>query len=501
MLIFVRFLKINPGDTLNKNILRRGRLSNITEKKVMEYTTSLSFDRDIFESDILCDIAHTKMLMEKKIIPEEDARKIIEELIKILKEGIDALDLDPSLEDIHMVIENELIRRLGEDVAGKMHTGRSRNDQVATDIRLTLREKILLILKKLINLEKTLLSMAGKHVETLFVGYTHLQHAQPTTYGHHLLSYVSMLERDIHRLLDAYKRINISPLGCGAMATTGFNIDRKRTMELLGFDGLIENSMDGVSTRDFILEVMADLSILGTNLSKICEELILFSTYEFGVIELSDTYTSTSSIMPQKKNPDVAEIARAKLSTLNGNLVTVLTILKALPNTYNRDLQEVTPHLWNSVYTTLDTIEMVEEMIKTLKVNKNRMKELAEGNYSTATELADVLVRECNISFRTAHGIVGEAVRKSIEEKIDLAEAVEDVLRGYNLKLEREKIEKALDPMENVKVRKVIGGPAPEEVRRAIRSYYSRMEDYEKNVESKIEKIREVKDKLLKLNS
>ena len=487
------------GDNLSKNILRRGRLSNIPEEKVMEYTTSLPFDREIFESDILCDIAHTRMLMERKIIPEEDAKKIIEELIKILNEGIDALDLDPSLEDIHMVIENELIRRLGEDVAGKMHTGRSRNDQVATDIRMALREKVLLILEKLINLEKTLLSMAEEHIETLFVGYTHLQHAQPTTYGHHLLSYVSMLERDIQRLLDAYKRINISPLGCGAMATTGFNIDRRRTMELLGFEDIIENSMDGVSTRDFILETMADLSILGTNLSKICEELILFSTYEFGVIELSDTYTSTSSIMPQKKNPDVAEIARAKLSTLNGNLITVLTILKALPNTYNRDLQEVTPHLWNSVYTILDTLEMVEGMVKTLKVNRERMRELVEGNYSTATELADTLVRECNISFRSAHGIVGEAVRRSIEEGRDLVDVIEEVLSKYNLKLDREKIERALDPMENVKVRKVIGGPAPEEVRRAIRSYYDRIEGYERDVNSKMERVRNVKKRLLKL--
>ena len=270
-------------------------------------------------------------------------------------------------------------------------------------------------------------------------------------------------------------------------------------MELLGFEDLIENSMDGVSTRDFILEVMADLSILGTNLSKICEELILFSTYEFGVIELSDTYTSTSSIMPQKKNPDVAEIARAKLSTLNGNLITVLTILKALPNTYNRDLQEITPHLWSSVYTILDTLEMVEGMVKTLKVNKDRMKELAEGNYSTATELADTLVRECNISFRTAHGIVGEAVRRSVEEGRDLLEVVEEVLKRYNLNLEREKIEKALDPMENVKVRRVIGGPAPQEVRRAIRSYYSRIEDYKRDVEGKMERIKKVKERLLKI--
>ena len=463
----------------------------------MKYTTSLDYDKEIFESDILCSIAHTKMLIERGIIPEEEGKKIIEELKKILEEGIEALDLDPSLEDIHMVIERELIGRLGEDVAGKMHTGRSRNDQVATDIRIALREKVLLILKKLIDLEKTLLSLAEDHRETLFVGYTHLQHAQPTTYGHHLLSYVSMLERDIQRLLEGYKRINISPLGCGAMATTGFNIDRERTMELLGFEGLIENSMDGVSTRDFILETMAALSILGTNLSKICEELILFSTYEFRVVELSDVYTSTSSIMPQKKNPDVAEIARAKLSTLNGNLITVLTILKALPNTYNRDLQEVTPYLWQSVYTVLDTLDMIEGMIKTLKINMERMRELVGSNYSTATELADTLVRECNISFRSAHGIVGEAVRRAIEEGKDLADVIEEILERYNLKLEREKIERALDPMENVKVRKVIGGPAPEEVRRAIRSFYTRVEDYEKDVENKLKKIKDVKKRLL----
>ncbi|HIP84831.1 MAG TPA: argininosuccinate lyase [Methanothermococcus okinawensis] len=463
----------------------------------MKYTTSLDYDKEIFESDILCSIAHTKMLIERGIIPEEEGKKIIEELKKILEEGIEALDLDPSLEDIHMVIERELIGRLGEDVAGKMHTGRSRNDQVATDIRIALREKVLLILKKLIDLEKTLLSLAEYHRETLFVGYTHLQHAQPTTYGHHLLSYVSMLERDIQRLLEGYKRINISPLGCGAMATTGFNIDRERTMELLGFEGLIENSMDGVSTRDFILETMAALSILGTNLSKICEELILFSTYEFRVVELSDVYTSTSSIMPQKKNPDVAEIARAKLSTLNGNLITVLTILKALPNTYNRDLQEVTPYLWQSVYTVLDTLDMIEGMIKTLKINMERMRELVGSNYSTATELADTLVRECNISFRSAHGIVGEAVRRAIEEGKDLADVIEEILERYNLKLEREKIERALDPMENVKVRKVIGGPAPEEVRRAIRSFYTRVEDYEKDVENKLKKIKDVKKRLL----
>ncbi|AEF96657.1 argininosuccinate lyase [Methanotorris igneus] len=479
------------------NILRRGRLGNSVKNDVAKYTTSLDFDREIFEADILCDIAHVIMLMENNIISKEDAKKIIEGLKEIYKKGMENLNLDPSLDDIHMVIESELIKKLGEDVAGRMHTGRSRNDEVATDLRMALREKVLLILKMLINLEKDLLNMAKEHKETLMVGYTHLQHAQPTTFAHHLLSYVSAIERDILRLLDTYKRINISPLGSGAMATTGFDIDRERTKELLGFDGIIENSMDAVSARDFIAETMANLSILGTNLSKICEELILFSTYEFGIVEIANEYTSTSSIMPQKKNPDVAEIARAKLSTLNGNLISVLTILKALPNTYNRDLQEISPHLWKSVYTTIDTIKMIHGMLKTLKVNADRMRELANANYSTATELADTLVRECNIPFRTAHGIVGEVVRRAIEEKKDMIKVIYEVLEKYNLKIDEEKIKKALDPYENVKMRDVVGGPAPKEVERAIKSFKERINKYEKEVDEKIEKINKVKENLL----
>ena len=479
------------------NILRRGRLGNSIKEDVAKYTTSLEFDKEIFEADILCDIAHVIMLYEQGIIKKEDSKKIIEGLKEIYKKGMENLILDPSLDDIHMVIESELIKKLGEDVAGRMHTGRSRNDEVATDLRMALREKVLLILKDLINLEKDLIEMAKEHKETLMIGYTHLQHAQPTTFAHHLLSYVSAIERDILRLLDTYKRINISPLGSGAMATTGFDINRERTKELLGFDGIIENSMDAVSARDFIAETMANLSILGTNLSKICEELILFSTYEFGMVEIANEYTSTSSIMPQKKNPDVAEIARAKLSTLNGNLISVLTILKALPNTYNRDLQEISPHLWKSVYTTIDTIKMIHGMLKTLKVNADRMKELANANYSNATELADTLVRECNIPFRTAHGIVGEVVRRSIEEKKDMINVIYEVLEKYNLKIDEEKIRKALDPYENVKMRDVIGGPAPKEVERAIKSFEERLSKYEKDVDEKIEKINKVKENLL----
>ncbi|WP_423793162.1 argininosuccinate lyase [Methanocaldococcus indicus] len=481
------------------NILRRGRLKNIRED-VAKYTTSLEFDKEIFEADILCDIAHVIMLYEQGIIKKEHAKKIIDGLREIYKKGMENLNLDPSLDDIHMVIESELINMLGEDVAGRLHTGRSRNDQVATDLRLALRERILEILELLVDMLKDILELAKEHKETITVGYTHLQHAQPTTYAHHLLSYFSSLERDIQRLLDCYKRINISPLGSGALATTGFNISRERTKKLLGFDALIENSMDAVSTRDFILETLSNLSILGTNLSKICEELVLFSTYEFNTLEIDDAFCSTSSIMPQKKNPDVAEIARAKLSKLNGNLISALTILKALPNTYNRDLQEISPILWDSINIVRDTIKMVNGMLKTIKVNKDRMLELANANYSTATELADTLVRELDIPFRKAHGIVGEAVRKSLEKKRDLEEVVVEVLEKYNLKIDKEKIKKALNPYENVKMRKVIGGPSPEEVEKRIKIFSERVNNYDDIIKNKLEKINEVKNNLINFN-
>jgi len=480
------------------NILRRGRLGSNVKEDVMKFTTSLEFDKEIFESDILCDIAHTTMLVEQNVISEENGKKIIAELKKIAETGMETLNLDPSLDDIHMVIESELIKELGEDVAGRMHTGRSRNDEVATDLRLSLRKKVLEIITHLITMEKNMLRVSNEHKETLTVGYTHLQQAQPVTFGHHILSHVSAIERDISRFFDTYNRINISPLGCGAMATTGFNLNRKRTQELLGFYSLIENSMDGVSSRDFIVETMANISMLGTNLSKICEELVVFSSAEFNTIEIANEYTSTSSIMPQKKNPDVAEITRAKLSTLNGELVTVLTIMKALPNTYNRDLQEISPHLWKSVYTLIDSIQMVDGMISTVKVNKERMKENAEKNYSTATEVADTLVRECGIAFRMAHGIVGELVKRSIEEKIEIKEIISEVLEKNNLSLSQEKIDTALDPFENVKLRNVIGGPAPEEVERAISSFNEKISMHNEKLAEKVAEIDSVRENLLK---
>ncbi|MBQ9025227.1 MAG: argininosuccinate lyase, partial [Methanobrevibacter sp.] len=309
------------------------------------------------------------------------------------------------------------------------------------------------------------------HLHDVFIGFTHLQHAQPITIAHHLMAHVQALKRDYERLEDTYKRVNLNPLGSAAMATTSFPINRELTTKLLGFDSYLENSMDGVSARDFIAETVFDLTALCTTLSKICEELILWSTYEFGVIEMADEYSSTSSIMPQKKNPDVAELARGKSTIVNGELVTILTILKAIPYTYNRDLQEITPHLWNALKVTEDTLSIVTRMLLSVEFNTERCAELAGRNFATATDLADIMVREKQIPFRTAHKIVGrivnEATAKNMAEKDITSEFIDEIAvdLGFDkLELADELIQNALNPAENVKIRRVLGGPAPEMV-------------------------------------
>jgi argininosuccinate lyase len=361
------------------------------------------------------------------------------------------------------------------EVAGFMHTGKSRNDQVATDLRLVLKEELRDIYLDLLNFISTLLDLADAHTETIMVGYTHLQHAQPTTFAHHLLSYAYALKRDYDRIKDAYKRVDMSPLGSAALTTTSFAIHRKRTAELLGFSSIVENSIDGVSSRDFMLETVSSLSILCTTLSKICEELIIWSTYEFGLVEIAGEYSSTSSIMPQKKNPDVAEIARAKCARVFGELVAILTMLKSLPQSYNRDLQEVTPHLWNAVDNSHALLNIIADMLSTTKFNKERGVELAEANFSTATELADLMVREKKLPFRVAHQIVGRTVGKAIEEGLmpsditpEYIDAVANELTGEKLKLDSELVKNALDPQQVIRNRKIIGGPAPEMVKEAI---------------------------------
>ncbi len=438
------------------------------------FTSSLEFDKRIFEADIKLNTAHTTMLAKQGIIPSEIADKILKALNELKNEGIGALDLDPSVEDIHMAVENYVTSKIGE-VAGFMHTAKSRNDQVATDLRLVLKEEIKEIGLNILEFIEEILNMAGEHKKTIFVGYTHLQHAQPTTFAHHLLAYANALRRDYERLMDAYKRVDMNPLGSAALTTTSFPIDREMTTELLGFSRIMENSIDGVSSRDFIAETVFSLSMLASTMSKICEELILWSTFEFGVVEISYAYSSTSSIMPQKKNPDVAEIARGKSAILTGELMTILTILKALPYSYNRDLQEITPHLWNSVDNAKEMLSMVHGMLATIEINEERAALLAKSNFATATELADILVREKNMPFRTAHKIVGRMVTEALENKVSLddidSKFLDNVLHevmGKSLDLDDESIRKALDPYENIKSRTVIGGSSPEAVEKVI---------------------------------
>ncbi len=454
--------------------LRAGRFDGQMTDDAAKFSSSIEFDKRLFEADIKCNRAHTTMLIEQNIIPKESGNKILKTLDKLEKEGINALNLNPSFEDIHMALEDYVTHEIGSE-AGFMHTGKSRNDQVATDLRLTLKEDILSTIENLKDFIKTITEMAKEHTHTLFIAYTHLQHAQPTTFGHHLMAYANELRRDCERLQDTYKRVDMNPLGSAALTTTGFPINRERTTELLGFSKVMDNSIDGVSSRDFAAEVAFDYSMLSSSLGKISEEIVIWSSYEFGMVECSNQYSSTSSIMPQKKNPDIAELARGKSTIAYGELMTILAMIKGIPHSYNRDLQEVGPHLWNAIDNTNDILKIVHGMLSTLTIKKDRTEKLAGANFATATELADMMVREKQLPFRTAHKIVGRIVSDAIEEGIttkdidnDYVNKVAIEVTGESLDLGEDLVRQALDPLLNVKSRTVKGGCAPEAVIESI---------------------------------
>jgi len=431
------------------------------------YLSSLEADRRIFLADLLVDRAHLVMLREQGHISGEVCSRIIAVIDELQSAAAPAL---AGGEDIHEAIEAYILSRVGPE-GGRMHTGRSRNDEVATCIRLALRSEMLALQGEQISLIETLVRLAERHKESLMPGFTHTQHAQPTTLAHHLLAHADAALRDLSRLEDAYGRINMSPLGAAAFASTGFKIDRMRTCRLLGFDGLVENSMDAVSSRDFILESLSAMSVLMVNASRLAEELILWSTSEFGYVELDNIYASTSSIMPQKKNPDTVELARGKAGSVLGSLVSALSICKALPLSYNRDLQEVTPHLWRAVDWTRSTVRILEGSLHSARFNLERMQACSAAGFSTATELADSLVRITGMPFRTAHSIVGRIASEG--SSVGMAELDEAALqiagysassRGYT----QADLARALDPRSNVAVRSNTGGPAPAETGRMI---------------------------------
>ena len=451
-----------------------GRFSKSTDKSVDDFNSSIRFDQRMYRQDITGSIAHAKMLGRQGIIDKGESDLIVKTLGEILDDIENGkVEFLIDAEDIHMNVETILISRIG-DTGKRLHTGRSRNDQVALDVRMYLRDEAEELGEMLDSLLETILSVAEENVETIMPGYTHLQKAQPITLAHHFMAYYEMFKRDRERLLDWRKRVNIMPLGSGALAGTTYPLDREFVAKELGFDSVTKNSLDGVSDRDFVCEMAFVLSMIMMHLSRFSEEIILWSSNEFGFVDLDDAYSTGSSIMPQKKNPDVAELARGKTSIATGELITILTILKAIPYTYNRDLQEITPHLWNAVNVTGETLSIVTKMMLSVEFNVDRCAELAGKNFATATDLADIMVREKQIPFRTAHKIVGrivnEATASNMAEEDITSQFIDEIAvdLGFDkLSLDDELIQNALNPRENVKIRRVVGGPAPEMVEMA----------------------------------
>jgi argininosuccinate lyase len=456
---------------MKEDRIRRGRLGKERGRGVSHFLSSMEADRWIAEADVLVDMAHLLMLRRQKIVSGEHARAIMEILLGLADRGLPEEVFDDRFEDVHAGIEAYLIDRLGEDAGGRIHTGRSRNDEVAACIRIRAREEVVRLMGGVNRLREVIITLAGEHTGTVMPGFTHLQHAQPTTLAHHLLAYEAAFSRDFARLGSAFTRVNRSPLGAAAFASTGFPIDRGYTAGLLGFDGIMENSMDAVSSRDVLLEVLSASTILSTTASRLSADLILWASPLAGFVTLADEYCSTSSIMPQKKNPDTLEILRAKSGTAAGSLAAALAITKGLPMSYNRDLQEATPHLWQGISAAGEGIPILAEALASATFHPDRMEEEAGRGFSTATGLADLLVQDLGLPFRTAHTIVGRAVKAG---RLDLATLEREGKKAFGISLSakgltREKVEEALDVRSQVDARRAPGGPAPAAVKKAIR--------------------------------
>ncbi|MCO1334856.1 argininosuccinate lyase [Microbulbifer sp. OS29] len=442
-----------------------GRFSEATDAFVERFTASVAFDQRMALEDIQGSLAHAQMLSEVGVLSDGEYRQIAGGLQDIAEE-IQAGEFPWSvqLEDVHMNIEARLTQRIGA-TGKKLHTGRSRNDQVATDIRLWLRARIDLIAAELTRLQTGLVELAEREADTIMPGFTHLQSAQPVTFGHHLLAWNAMLGRDFERLMDCRKRVNRSPLGAAALAGTSYPINRERTSELLGFDAPTENSLDSVSDRDFAIEFCAFAALLLTHLSRASEELVLWTSSQFNFIDLPDRFCTGSSIMPQKKNPDVPELVRGKTGRVNGHLIALLTLMKSQPLAYNKDNQEDKEPLFDAADTALDCLRAFADMVPALKAKKENMLEAAAKGFSTATDLADYLVCK-GVPFRDAHEIVGQSVSFAIEQDKDLAELSLVQLRQFSAEIGEDVFE-VLTLEGSVAARDHIGGTAPKQVRAA----------------------------------
>ena len=448
-----------------------GRFGKATDALVDDFNSSIRFDARMYKQDILGSIAHSAMLGKCGVIAEEDAEligKTLKEILADIEDGKIEFKIDA--EDIHMNIETILIERIG-DVGKRLHTGRSRNDQVALDIRMYLRDETDEILEMLKAMMHTLLDLAKEHAGAIMPGYTHLQKAQPVTFGHHMMAYFEMFRRDRARLVDARNRINIMPLGAGALAGTTYPLDREFVAKELGFDGVTRNSMDSVSDRDFIIELISCLSIMMMHLSRFCEELILWSSNEFSFVEMDDSYSTGSSIMPQKKNPDVAELIRGKTGRVYGSLMTILTVMKSLPLAYNKDMQEDKEAVFDALDTVKLCLPVFTNMIKTMTVREDNMLSGARGGFTNATDVADYLVKK-GVPFRESHAVVGKMVAMAIELGKALDEFTMEEFKKCSDLIE-EDIYDAISMQTCVDGRNLIGGTATERVEEEIEAGYT----------------------------
>ena len=443
-----------------------GRFTKSTDSFTDHFHSSISFDQRMYKEDITGSIAHAAMLGKQGVISMEDS-ELLQKTLKELLADIEAgkVEFDEKAEDIHMNIETLLIERIG-DVGKRLHTGRSRNDQVALDIRMYNREQIKDIKALLLELIEALSTIAENNVNTIMPGYTHLQRAQPVTLAHHVLAYCEMFKRDVDRLGDTYRRTSVMPLGSGALAATTYPLDRQAVCDALGFDSITLDSMDGVSDRDFCIDLLSALSVIMMHLSRFCEEIILWSSHEFKFVELDDAYSTGSSIMPQKKNPDMAELIRGKTGRVYGHLMGMLTMMKGLPLAYNKDMQEDKEAVFDSIDTVKMCLPVFTNMIKTAVFNKTNMYKAAKGGFTNATDAADWLVKK-GVPFRDAHAILGHLVLYCINNDKGLEDLTLDEFRAISPVFD-ESVYEAISVEKCVEARSIPGGPSPEYIKKLI---------------------------------
>ena len=448
---------------MNSNKTWSGRFNEPVSELVKKYTGSIDFDKRLAEWDIQGSLAHAEMLRQAGVLSDEDAAAIRQGMAEILADiaaGKMAWSLD--LEDVHMNIERRLTDKIG-DAGKRLHTGRSRNDQVATDIRLWLRDQISIIRSLIRDLQTALIELAEQHADTVMPGFTHLQVAQPVSFGHHMLAYVEMLGRDDERMADCRKRVNRMPLGAAALAGTTYPIQREITAELLGFEQICQNSLDAVSDRDFAVEFAAAASLVMVHLSRLSEELILWMSPRFAFIDIADRFCTGSSIMPQKKNPDVPELVRGKSGRVIGHLIGLITLMKSQPLAYNKDNQEDKEPLFDTVDTLIDTLRIYADMMRGVTVKPENMRAAVMQGFATATDLADYLVKK-GMPFRDSHEVVAQAVRHADQSGADLSELPLEVLQGFS-SLISDDVYQVLTPEGSLAARNHLGGTAPEQVR------------------------------------